>query len=73
MGGTTAPGGLQAPCAQLVGCDQGLEGPGPDVNEGDPYHHRLSGSPLEDEAPPPVGVPRPNGPYNQVEGHHPRG
>jgi hypothetical protein len=28
---------------------------------------------LEDEAPPLVGVPRPNGPYNRVEGHHPRG
>ena len=73
MGGTTAPRGVQAPSAQLVGCDQGPKGPGPDRNKGDPYLHRPLGPPLEDEAPPLVGVPRPNGPYNRVEGHHPRG
>ena len=70
MGGTTAIGG-QTRCALLVGYDHGLEGSGPDRDEGDPYLHRLVGPPLEDEAPPLVGVPRPNGPYNRVEGHHP--
>ena len=66
-----APGSLQAPCAELVGCNQGPKGPRTDGNEGDPYLHRPSGPPLEDEAPPPVGVLRPNGPYNRVKGHHP--
>jgi hypothetical protein len=64
MGGTTAPGGLQAPRAQLVGCDQGPEQLGPDGNEGDLYLHRLLGPPHEDEAPPLVGVLRPDRPYN---------
>ena len=73
MGGTTAPRGLQAPCAQLVGCDQGPEGSGPDRDKGDPYLHRPSGPPLEDEAPPTMGFLGPEGPYNRVEGHHPRG
>ena len=72
MGGTIALGG-HAGCALLVGCDREPKGLGPDGDEGDPYLHRLSGPPLEDVAPPLVGVPRPNGPYNQVEGHHPRG
>ena len=71
MGGTTAPGGLQEPCAQLVGCNQGPEGPGLDGDEGDLYLHRPLGPPLKDEAPPLVGVLRPNGPYNLVEGRHP--
>ena len=52
------------------GCDQGPKGPGLKGNEGNLYLHRSSGPPLEDEAPPLVGVLRPNGPYNQVEGHH---
>ena len=52
MGGTTAPRGLQAPCAQLVGCDQGPEGSGPDGDKGDLYLHQSLGPPLEDEAPP---------------------
>ena len=72
MGGTTALGG-HVGCALLVGCDHGPEGLGLDRDEDDPYLHRLSGSPLEDEAPPPMGVPRPNGSYNRVEGHHPQG
>jgi hypothetical protein len=72
MGGTTALGG-HAGCALLVGCDHGPEGPGPDGDEGDPYLHQPLSPPLEDEAPPLVGVLRPDGPYNRVEGHHPRG
>ena len=62
MGGTTAPGGLQAPCAQLVECNQGPKGLRLDRDEGDPYLHRLLGPPLEDEAPPLVGVSRPTYP-----------
>ena len=53
------------------GCDQGPKGPGLKGNEGNLYLHRSSGPPLEDEAPPLMGVPRPDGPYNRVEGHHP--
>ena len=56
---------------QLVGCDQGPKGPRPNENEGDPYLHRPSGPPLEDEAPPLVGVLSQDGAYNLVEGHHP--
>ena len=54
MGGTTTLGG-RAGCALLVGCDHGPEGPGPDVNKGDPYLHRLSGHPLEVEGHHPRG------------------
>jgi len=70
MGGTTTLGG-HVGCALPIGCDHGPKGLGPDGDESDLYLHRWSGLPLEDEAPPLVGVPRPNGPYNQVEGHHP--
>ena len=59
MGGTTTLG-EHAGCALLVGCDHGPEGLGPDGDEDDPYLHWSSGSPLEDEAPPLVGVLRPD-------------
>jgi hypothetical protein len=60
-------------CALLVGCDQRLEGLGPNEDKGDPYLHQSLGPPHEDEAPPPVGVLRPDKPYNRVEGHHLQG
>jgi len=70
VGGITTLGG-HAGCALLVGCNHGPKGLGPDGDKGDSYLHRPSGPLLEDEAPPPVGVLRLDGPYNRVEGHHP--
>jgi hypothetical protein len=72
VGGTTTLGG-HVGCALLVGCDHRPKGLGPDEDKGDLYLHRSLGPPLEYEAPPLVGVPRPNGPYNRVKGHHPWG
>ena len=65
MGGTTILGG-HAECALLVGCDQGPKRLGLDGDESDPYLHRPSGPPLEDEAPCLVGVLGPNRPYNRL-------
>ena len=53
--------------------DRGSKAPRTNDAEGDPYLLQPSGPPLEDEGPPLVGVPRHDGPYNQVECPHPLG
>ena len=59
--------------ALIAGCDRGSKGPGIDGAEGDLYLLQPSGPLLEDEGPPPVGVPGNNGLYNRVERPHPLG
>ena len=50
--------------ALIAGCDRGSKGSGTDGAKGDSYLLQPSGRALEDEGPPPVGVPGHDGPYN---------
>ena len=57
----------------IAWCDRETEGPRTDGAKGDPYLLQPSGTPLENEGPPLVGVPGHEGHYNRVKRPHPHG